>query len=84
MFVSISVENETLAPYYEVNEKFFDQKLKELVLRYNYTLNPVGVYEAIRYMYTYWPNPHNTTHIRDQYIHVSYIYTCLQIVWLQL
>lgn len=55
-----------------MSEKFFDQKVKELVLRYNYTLNVNGVYEAIKYMYTYWPNPKNTTFIREQYIHVSY------------
>lgn len=67
----MSAQNESLAPYYEVNEKFFDQKVKELVLRYNYTLNRYGVEEAIKYMYTYWPSPHNTTFIREQYIHVS-------------
>lgn len=55
-----------------MTEQFFDQKVKELVLRYNYTLNPIGVYEAVKYMYTYWPNPKNTTFIREQYIHVSY------------
>lgn len=60
-----------MAPFYETTEKFFDQKVKELVLRYNYTLNVNGVYEAIKYMYTYWPNPKNTTFIREQYIHVS-------------
>lgn len=48
-----------------------EQKIKEFVLRYNYTLNPLGVYEAVKFMYTYWPDPNNVTHIRDQYIHVS-------------
>lgn len=67
----MTAQNESLAPYYEINEKFFDQKVKELVLRYNYTLNRYGVQEAIKYMYTYWPNPQNTTFIREQYIHVS-------------
>lgn len=47
-----------------------DQKIKEFVLRYNYTLNPNGVYEAIKFMYTFWPDPNNKTHIRDQYVHV--------------
>lgn len=51
-----------------MDQTFFDQKVKELVLRYNYTLNPDGIYEAIKYMYTYWPDPNNKTHIRDQYI----------------
>lgn len=48
-----------------------EQKIKEFVLRYNYTLNPNGVYEAMKFMYTYWPDPNNKTHIRDQYVHVS-------------
>lgn len=62
--------NETLAPTFEINEEFFQQKVAELVQRYNYTLNPRGVYEAIRYMYTYHPEPHNVSAIRDQYIHL--------------
>ena len=64
-------QNESLAPYFEVTEKFFEQKVKELVLRYNYTLNLNGTYEAIKYMYTYHPDPKNKTHIREQYINVS-------------
>uniref|UniRef100_A0A2M4BC65 Putative gliotactin n=1 Tax=Anopheles marajoara TaxID=58244 RepID=A0A2M4BC65_9DIPT len=62
--------NESLAPRFEVDERFFDQKVRELVLRYNYTLNLNGTYEAIKYMYTYWPDPKNTTFIREQYIHL--------------
>lgn len=54
-----------------IDPETFDQKVWELVLQYNYTLNPQGVYEAIKYMYTYWPDPMNVTHIRDQYINVS-------------
>lgn len=54
-----------------IDPETFDQKIWELVLRYNYTLNPWGVYEAIKYMYTYWPDPKNITLIRDQYINVS-------------
>ncbi|XP_037958142.1 cholinesterase [Teleopsis dalmanni] len=63
-------QNETLAPYYEIDNKFFDQKIREHVFRYNYTLNPNGVYEAIKYMYTYWPDPNNSSIIRDQYINM--------------
>lgn len=70
-------QNESLGPHFEVNEKFFNQKVRELVLRYNYTLNPEGVYEAIKYMYTYWPDPKNVTHIREQYINVSSYCHCL-------
>jgi hypothetical protein len=64
-------ENETLAPDYTVTRQFVDQKIRELVLRYNYTLNPEGIYQAIKYMYTYWPDPNNTHYIREKYIDVS-------------
>jgi neuroligin len=63
--------NQSLAPNFEISENWFNQKVSELVMRYNYTLNPRGVYEAVRYMYTYHPEPHNVSAIRDQYIHVS-------------
>lgn len=46
-------------------------KIREYIHRYNYTYNPDGIYRAIKYMYTYWPDPKNTTHIREQYINVS-------------
>uniref|UniRef100_A0A146M8W7 Neuroligin-4, X-linked n=2 Tax=Lygus hesperus TaxID=30085 RepID=A0A146M8W7_LYGHE len=62
--------NQSLAPYYEINEEFFDQKIKELVLRYNYTINQDGIYRAIKYQYTYWPDPSNITQIREQYINM--------------
>ncbi|XP_059481006.1 neuroligin-2 isoform X2 [Neocloeon triangulifer] len=62
--------NDSLAPDFEVNEEFFNQKVREFVLKYNYTLNPEGVYDAIKYMYTYWPDPQNVTHIREQYINL--------------
>ncbi|KAL5282203.1 Gli.2 family protein [Megaselia abdita] len=61
-------QNESLAPYYDIDSRFFEQKVREFVFRYNYTLNPNGVFEAIKYMYTYWPDPSNKTLIRDQYI----------------
>lgn len=61
-------DNDTLSPYYTVDNEFFDQKIRELVFRYNYTLNPEGIYQAIKYMYTYWPEPNNTNYIRDRYI----------------
>ncbi|XP_055713537.1 cholinesterase [Phlebotomus papatasi] len=63
-------QNESLAPYFEIDEEFFDQKVRELTLRYNYTLNLNGTYEAIRYMYTHWPDPKNKTFIREEYINM--------------
>lgn len=63
--------NETLRKNkYRFTEKMFEQKIWEMVLQYNYTLNPWGVYEAIKYMYTNWPDPHNETLIRDEYINL--------------
>nr|CAD7201334.1 unnamed protein product [Timema douglasi] len=62
-------QNDSLANRgYIVDSHFFDQKVKELVLRYNYTLNPIGIYNAIKYMYTHWPDPNNTDFVRNRYI----------------
>lgn len=63
-------QNESLAPLFEIDSKLFEQKIREQVFRYNYTLNPNGVFEAIKYMYTYWPDPNNSSLIRDQYINM--------------
>ena len=60
-------------PNFEITEQFFDMKIREYIHRYNYTYNPDGIYRAIKYMYTYWPDPKNTTHIREEYIDVSFI-----------
>ncbi len=59
-----------MLPNFDVTERFFDAKIREYIHRYNYTHNPDGIFRAIKYMYTYWPNPKNLTHIREQYIHV--------------
>lgn len=71
MCIFVSASNETLKPYYEVDESWFDQKVNEMVFRYNYTINRDGIFRAIKYRYTYWPDPTNNTHIREQYIDVS-------------
>jgi hypothetical protein len=39
--------------------------------QYNYTLNPDGIFNAIKYMYTYYPDPNNRSHIREEFINVS-------------
>nr|XP_003699366.1 PREDICTED: neuroligin-4, Y-linked isoform X1 [Megachile rotundata] len=63
--------NATLARnQYIIDPELFDKKVWEFILQYNYTLNPQGVYEAIKYMYTYWPDPNNVTYIRDQFINL--------------
>ena len=40
-------------------------------MQYNYTLNPEGIFGAIKYMYTYYPDPNNKSHIREEFINVS-------------
>ncbi|ENN74137.1 hypothetical protein HUJ04_012782 [Dendroctonus ponderosae] len=69
--------NASLEPYFEIDQQFFDEKAMELVLRYNYTLNPNGTFNAIKYMYTYWPDPNNRTMIREKYIQLlsDFLYT---------
>lgn len=74
---SIVTANKSLAPNYIVTQEFFDQKVRELVQRYNYTLNPNGTFDAIKYMYTYWPDPDNVKFIREKYIQLltDFLYT---------
>lgn len=62
--------NKTLAPNYVVTREWFDEQIHLWVKKYNYTLNPEGVFSAIRYAYTYWPDPFNVTHLREEYINV--------------
>ncbi|XP_044588308.1 acetylcholinesterase isoform X1 [Cotesia glomerata] len=67
----IIVNNETLRKrQYRIDDETFNQKIWEMVMRYNYTLNPYGAYEAIKYMYTFWPDPKNVTLVRDQLINL--------------
>ncbi|CAG0897419.1 unnamed protein product, partial [Cyprideis torosa] len=61
-------DNSTWQPSYLIDQGFMDMKIREYVRRYNYTLNPDGVFNAIKYMYTYWPDPSNRTHIREQFV----------------
>ncbi|OXA58168.1 Neuroligin-4, Y-linked [Folsomia candida] len=60
--------NKTIAPNYVVSREWFDEQINLWVKKYNYTLNPEGVFSAIKYAYTYWPDPKNTTHLREEYI----------------
>lgn len=79
MFSSISThfcspltdQNRSLAPDFTITQRILDERIREWVKQYNYTLNPDGVYEAIRYMYTYWPDRYNRTWIRQMYVDVS-------------
>ena len=45
--------------------------VRDHIMQYNYTLNPEGIYGAIKYMYTYYPDPNNKSHIREEFINVS-------------
>ena len=44
--------------------------VKDHIMQYNYTLNPEGIFNAIKYMYTYYPDPNNRSHIREEFINV--------------
>ncbi|KAG0715389.1 Neuroligin-4, Y-linked [Chionoecetes opilio] len=63
-------DNRLVRNHHEVTEEFFNQRVKEWVKHYNYSLNLEGTYDAIKWMYTYGPDPHNNTHIREQYVHM--------------
>ncbi|MPC38092.1 hypothetical protein E2C01_031594 [Portunus trituberculatus] len=64
-------DNRLVRNRHEVSEEFFNERVKDWVKHYNYSLNMEGAYDAIKWMYTYGPDPHNTTHIREEYVHVS-------------
>ena len=68
---SFSDNNKSLAPTYDIGWKFFDTMVKNHIWQYNYTLNPDGIFGAIKYMYTYYPDPNNRSHIREEFINVS-------------
>nr|XP_045612917.1 neuroligin-like protein glit-1 isoform X1 [Procambarus clarkii] len=61
-------DNRLVRDLHVVTEDFFNQRIKDWVKHYNYSLNPEGAYDAIKWMYTYGPDPHNTTHIREEYV----------------
>ncbi|XP_059086237.1 neuroligin-like protein glit-1 [Tigriopus californicus] len=60
--------NKSLAPNYDVGWDFFDVMVRDHINQYNYTLNPEGIFNAIKYMYTYYPDPNNRSHIREEFI----------------
>ena len=66
-----SDDNKTLAPNYNIGWPFFDMMVRDHIWQYNYTLNPEGIFGAIKYMYTYYPDPNNKSHIREEFINVS-------------
>ena len=70
----LSDNNKSLAPTYDIGWKFFDVMVKNHIWQYNYTLNPDGIFGAIKYMYTYYPDPNNRSHIREEFINVSLKY----------
>ena len=62
--------NKTIAPDYTVGWDFFDVMVKDHINQYNYTLNPQGIFNSIKFMYTYYPDPNNKTHIREEFVRV--------------
>ena len=49
--------------------------VRDHIQQYNYTLNPEGIFNAIKYMYTYYPDPNNRSHIREEFVNVSQVST---------
>ena len=45
--------------------------VKDHINQYNYTLNPIGIFNSIKFMYTYYPDPNNKTHIREEFVRVG-------------
>ena len=71
-----------MAPTYDIGWEFFDMMVRDHIQQYNYTLNPEGIFNAIKYMYTYYPDPNNRSHIREEFINVSrFRQDILQILW---
>ena len=62
-----------MAPKYDIGWPFFDMMVRDHIMQYNYTLNPEGIFGAIKYMYTYYPDPNNKSHIREEFINVILI-----------
>ena len=73
----IADNNKTLAPRYDIGWEFFDTMVRDHIVQYNYTLNPEGIFGAIKYMYTYYPDPNNRSHIREEFINVSHLLNIL-------
>ena len=69
--ISFTDNNKSLAPNYNLGWDFFDVMVRDHIMQYNYTLNPEGIFGAIKYMYTYYPDPNNKSHIREEFINVS-------------
>ena len=63
--------NKSIAPDYTVGWDFFDVMVKDHINQYNYTLNPHGIFNSIKFMYTYYPDPNNKTHIREEFVRVK-------------
>ena len=51
--------------------------VKDHINQYNYTLNPIGIFNSIKFMYTYYPDPNNKTHIREEFVRVREVHISL-------
>lgn len=67
--------NKSIAPDYDIGWDFFDTMVRDHINQYNYTLNPIGIFNAIKYMYTYYPDPNNRSHIREEFVNVRKYYS---------
>lgn len=65
---------------FHIDEPYMDHKILDYVVKHNYTMNREAMIQAIKYLYTYWPDRRIDDKVRDQYIYVS----CCCIVGLSL
>ena len=64
-------QNEKVArKNYFVTQADLDDAIRDLLKTENYTINAYAVEDAVRFMYTHWPDPMNATMRRKQYMNV--------------
>lgn len=57
---------------YQMNKDTFDAKIRAYAKTYNYTINEDAIINAIRFMYTPWTQPDNTSLLIEEYVNVSH------------
>lgn len=55
---------------WKVDNNYVTSKIVRYVLQNNYTTNRDAIIQAIKYLYTYWPDPRNDDRVRQEYLKV--------------
>lgn len=56
---------------YQMTWDTFDSKIRAYAKTYNYTINEDAIIDAIRFMYTPWMQPDNSSLLIEEYVNVS-------------